>query len=51
MKNNKTDTSENIECLKRNQFISKLEFWPGRESYEEIQKYKFWYICTIYKSN
>jgi hypothetical protein len=41
MKNNKTDTSENIECLKRNQFISKLEFWPGRESYDEIQNTNF----------
>lgn len=37
MKNNKINTAENIECLTRNQFITKLEYWPGRESYEEIQ--------------
>ena len=37
MNNNKTNTSENIECLKRSQFITKLEYWPGRESYEELQ--------------
>ena len=37
MNNNKTNTSENIECLKRNQFIIKLEYWPGRDCYDEIQ--------------
>ena len=41
MKNNKTNISENIECLKRSQFITKLEYWPGRESYEEIQNTNF----------
>ena len=41
MNNNKTNTSENIECLKRSQFITKLEFWPGRESYEELQNTNF----------
>ena len=41
MNNNKINTSENIECLKRSQFITKLEYWPGRESYEELQNTNF----------
>ena len=41
MNNNKANTSENIECLKRSQFITKLEYWPGRDSYEELQNTNF----------
>ena len=41
MKNNKTIKLENIECLSRNQFITKIELWPGRESYAEIESSNF----------
>ena len=34
MKNN---NPENIKPLSKNQFATKLEFWPGRDTYEEIQ--------------
>lgn len=41
MKNNKTNTPEIIECLTRNQLITNIEYWPGRESYAEIQSSNF----------
>ena len=41
MNKNKTNTTENIECLTRNIFIAKIEYWPGRESYPEIQSSNF----------
>ena len=32
----KINNPENIEPLSRNEFATKLEFWPGRDTYEEI---------------
>ena len=48
MKNN---NPENIEILSKNHFATKLDFWPGRDTYDEIKTTNYIIFLIFIKRN
>ena len=49
MKNNNNINFENLKPLSKNQFATELQFWPGKDTYDELQSTNYEIFLTFIK--